>query len=417
MRLHLFRLFLMLVLLPLTQQPATAQEVNYDESQVPAYTLPDPLKLSDGTSITTPSQWSQRRRPEILELFREHVYGHAPDILPETTFEVTEQSANTLDGVATRKQVAVRFTTERAEAQMSMLVYLPGDRSTPAPLIVGLNFGGNHTVVDDPNVYLPAGADEEMRGAGQDRWPIRDMLARGYGFATVYYEDIVPDEDDPFDEGVFPLFYEPGQTRPAPNEWGAIGAWAWGMSRMLDYAESDAAIDAERVMAVGHSRLGKATLWAGARDERFAIVVSNESGCGGAALSRRRFGETVKRINDAFPHWFSDRFTRYNDREEALPVDQHLLIALIAPRPVYVASAERDRWADPRGEFLAAREADPVYALFGKEGLPVDTMPPVNRPVHGTIGYHIRSGEHDLTSYDWQQYLDVADRHFRNNSH
>ena len=408
---------------------ANAQEAfraNYDEARIPHYELPDPLTLANGQKVSDTRTWVEKRRPEILELFTSQVYGRSPMARDDMHFEVTERDESALGGKAVRKQVTVFFSSNKTGPKMDLLIYLPAKTEVPVPTFLGLNFHGNHTIVSDPKVKLSTSwmrsrrkgvvngkATEAARGTSSSRWAVEMILDRGYGLATTYYGDIDPDFDDGFQNGVHALFYEKGQTRPNTDEWGSIAAWAWGLSRAVDYFETDDDIDHDKIAVMGHSRLGKTSLWAGAQDERFALVISNNSGCGGAALSRRRFGETVGRINDSFPHWFCGNFKKYDRNEDELPVDQHMLVALIAPRPVYIASAQHDQWADPRGEFLSGLHAAPVYRLFGRDGISTNDLPKLDQPVTSTIGYHIRSGGHDVTDFDWKAYLDFADKHLK----
>lgn len=395
-------------------QPAGA---NYDEAKVPAYVLPSILTSTDGTVVSLPEQWPARRA-EILALFEQQVYGTAPKAPVMLRSRVVEEDAAAIGGLARRKQVLVEFGTGPSSPSMEVLMYTPSATDAPVPLFIGLNFGGNQTVHADPGIRMTRSwvrdgdgvssnrASEETRGKSAGRWQVEKVIRRGYGLATVYCGDLDPDFDDGFRNGVHTLAPPEG-----PHQWGSIAAWAWGLSRVLDYLGSDPHADEKRVAVMGHSRLGKTALWAGARDPRFAMVISNNSGCGGAALSRRRFGETVERINTRFPHWFARSFRAYNSKEDDLPVDQHMLLALVAPRPLYVASAADDAWADPNGEFLSALHAGEAYELLGKRGLGVSRQPPVNEPVMRTVGYHVRTGRHDVTAYDWERFLDFADMH------
>jgi len=402
------------------------QQPNYDESKVPSYTLPDPLIMENGEKVTTQSQWLEKRRPEILGLFETNVYGRSPQKPQELHFEVLSEEKYALSNMATRKEIAVYFTGDEKHS-MTILMYLPNKRTGPVPLFFGLNFKGNHAICTDPDITESVnrmkpreegGSEIRLhafkRGDASARWPLEMLIANGYGIATAYRGDIDPDYDDGFQNGVHPLFYQDGQNRPDNDQWGTLAAWAWGMSCAMDYFETDEDIDDSKVAVVGHSRLGKTALWAAAVDERFAMAVSNDSGCGGAALSRRKYGETVGKINKLFPHWFCGNFKQYSDNEDKLPVDQHQLVALIAPRPVYIASAIEDKWADPKGEFLSGVHASPVYELFGLEGLPADEMPEIDRPMmDGHIGYHVRSGDHDITLYDWQQFVKFVDKYLK----
>jgi len=388
-----------LILLLLFQPPGT----NFDEDKVPPYALP-PIAAKDATT------WKATRRAEIYRMFEREMYGKAPGKPRKEDFELLDMDRAALGGSAIRKQVLVRYEGPNGAGNLELLLYLPSGAKRPVPVFLGLNFSGNQCVTPETGIHETKHwvRSKVGRGGCADAWQVNKVLARGYGLATVYYGDLDPDYDDGFQNGVHAVYGKPG-----PDEWGAIGAWAWGLSRALDYLETDQGVDAKRVAILGHSRLGKAALWAGASDERFAAVISIQSGAGGAALSKRIYGETVRNLNQQFPHWFCASFKKYNDNEQALPFDQHMLLALIAPRPLYVSSAEEDRWADPKGEFLSALNADPVFRLLGTSGLPVQEMPAVGHPVVGTIGYHIRAGKHEVTAYDWEQFLNFADKNLK----
>ena len=403
-----------------------AEEFNYDESKVPPYTLPDLLKCEDGTVVDSADVWNTKRRPELLQMFEEHVFGTLPAGKIPLRTRVRSSVPDALDGKAFRREVTVFFADDDNGPHMDLLIYTPVNATKPVPAFLGYNFNGNHAVETDPRIHLTDSwmrnnkdigiednkATEASRGSEASRWAVSPIINRGYGLVTIYYGDVDPDVDDGFKNGIHSLF-EKGDSPRAGDAGGSISAWAWGLSRALDVLESDKAIDARKVAVFGHSRLGKTSLWAGATDQRFAMVIANESGCGGAALDKRIFGETVSRINTSFPHWFCINHRKYNNHEAAMPVDNHMLIALSAPRPVYVASAQEDTWADPYGEYLGLYHAGPVFKLFGKSVFESDKMPAVDTPVQVDVAYHMRTGKHDVTDYDWEQYLKFADTHLR----
>ncbi len=365
--------------------PADNPIAQYDESKVPLYSLPDPLVMLNGERVTDITVWNTRRKPEILKLFEENVYGKAAVDRPEGLhWESTAIDSSFLNGSAIKKRVTIYFSRKTGWPKLEVEIILP-KIGKPVPVLLA------STWVPDAGL----------------------VVSKGFGLVTFDAREIEPDDkESAYTKGIRKFFDPPDRNAPVPDEWGTISAWSWTMRRVMDYIETDSSIDGRKVCLLGFSRFGKAAMWAGAQDQRFAIVFSCESGCGGATIVRRGIGETVKLINDQFPHWFDGNFKRFNDRVNDLPVDWHMLIALMAPRPVYVSTAEEDLWGDPRGTFLAAKAADTVYELFGERGLGLNEMPPVGTPIGDFIGYHMRSGKHGLTDYDTEKFLEFAVKHF-----
>ena len=393
---------------------------------------PDPLITHTGKAIQSASEFNAIRRSELLHDFEENVFGRTPKQHVSESMDVDSVDDHAFSGTAIRKQITITVGSTAFHRKLHLLMYLPAQHTGAVPVFVGLNFNGNQSVTTDPGVELtdvwmpdpevssvPLAKElkghfhgkpaETSRGADASQWPIAEILEAGYGVATLYAGDIEPDFASGIAYGIRPLFFNKGQSLPAADDWGAIGAWAWGMSRAVDYLVSDPAIDAHAIIAIGHSRFGKTALWAAAQDPRFAIVISNESGQGGASLSHREAAESIAHLNIAFPYWFCANYHRFTGRTEELPVDGHLLLALIAPRPLFVASAHDDPFSDPEGEFLSAKAASSVYRLFGKNGLPADANYEVNKPEGKTLRYFVRPGGHDIQLSDWQRYIQFVD--------
>ncbi len=395
------------------------QRPNYDESRVPGYTLP-PLMSFTGDAAKDRERWEQRRG-EILRLFEDHVYGPIPD-QPVTIEFIVAEEGDAFDGTARRRQIAIKLSGNGHTHQLDLLLFIPKSPG-PVPCMLIPNFNGNHTVSSDPHVRVPDAwiknrqkygitdnrASVSMRGTSSSYHP-QLILSKGYAFATIYYNQIEPDHPDERSKGIRPLFKEPEDLT---DDWGAISSWAWGLMRTIDYLQADKDIDNQRIMVAGHSRLGKTALWTAANDDRVQSAFANNAGCGGDALFRRRFGERVDHIVAKYPHWFNTTFRQYQHEENQLPIDQHMLLALIAPRGVYAGSSSKDLWADPKGAFLSLKAAGPIFKLFGHDAMTGEDWPASNSPVvRGMSGYHVKEGEHSLTVYDWVQYLSFADRYF-----
>jgi hypothetical protein len=373
--------------------------INYDESKAPAYELPDALKTSSGARVTSTAMWERQRRPELLEIFRSQFYGRRPDTAYKAVFRQVSEVKDAFDGAATGRDMVATISIGERKFEFPFTVFVPNKVQGEAPAVVHIN-----------NRYpLPVKAVVEKH---DPFWPVRKLIERGYATASVHTSHVDPDRKDGYEKGIR-AFFAGGQA-PAADAWGALSSWGWGASRVLDYLATLAQVDAGRVAVSGHSRGGKAALWAASEDTRFAVAYSNDSGCMGAAISRRKYGETVEVIAKAFPHWFCSNIGKYAGRENELPVDQHELIALVAPRAVYVASADEDLWADPKGEYGALVAARPVFALFGKTAVGEAAMPGLLQPRHvGSTGHHIRPGGHGLEDRDWGYFLDFAGGHLK----
>ncbi len=398
----------------------------YRQPAMPAH-LPDALMFADGTPVATQAQWPKRQK-ELLELFTEQMYGRMPERPAQMRFNVYNVDRHALSGKATREQISILFLGKEDGPRMDLLVYIPNRFKRP-PVILGFNFWGNETINPDPGIHTSdrwvesSGgssidlscvknnrATEACRGIDQGRWPVEKIIDAGYALATAYRGDLDPDRNDGYNESIRSAWPELAQ---GSDNFSTIAAWAWAMSRALDYLQQDRLVDGKHVVAFGWSRLGKAAIWAGATDPRFVAVISNESGAGGAKLFHDVHGETVDLLNTRFPYWFCNNFKQYDGRDAQLPFDQNEVLALIAPRPLYIASAILDGNADPQSEFLGALAVTPVYRFLGSTGLPATAWPPVDQPALGRVSYHVRSGIHSVTDFDWDQYLRFLDTYVK----
>jgi hypothetical protein len=401
---------------PLRRALKTGHVSNYDESKVRPYTLPDPLVLSNGKRVGNARAWTGERRAEIVKLYETEIYGAVPANAPKVTWEVSETDAAARGGTAVMKKVVGKIGHTPDGPRINLTVYTPAKTTKPVPLILLVNFGGGTGAARGAATAPATAQAAPARGRGplNTEPPVAaEILARGWGYAMVGYNDIQPDRANAWKEGVIGLTLAPGQEQPGPGEWGTISAWAWGVSRIVDYFETDKAVNAKQIAIHGHSRLGKTVLWAAAKDERIAAVYSSCAGEMGSALARRDWGETVDDMAQNFAWQFAGNFQKWAGRWNEMPVDAHMLIALSAPRPVFITGGTTDQWADPVGEFLAEVAAGPVYRLLGKKDLGTTQLPALDTPLTaGDLGYHYHTGGHMATPADWNAFLQFVGKYF-----
>jgi hypothetical protein len=379
---------------PVRLAKATGHVSNYAEDKVAAFTLPDPLTMASGEKVSTAEMWRTRRRPEILKFYETEIYGRIPENAPKVAWEVVETDAAAREGAAVMKRVAGRMGDKPDGPRMNLTMHLPAKASGPAPVLLNISFG-----------FAPRPQAFDVLG---------ECLSRGWGYAVVNYGEIQPDRANQWTSGVIGLTLKEGQTQPASDEWGTISAWSWGLSRCIDYLETDNGVNSKQIAVTGASRLGKTVLWASAKDERIAAVFSAVSGEMGAALIRRDWGETLDDMAERFSWQFAGNLQKWVGRWNELPVDQHMLITLSAPRPVYVNGGLSDQWSDPKGEFLSMVGAGPVYQLLGKRDLGTSELPALDMPLtSGDLGFLYHSGGHAATTADWKVFLPFAERHFK----
>ena len=393
--------------------------VNYNEDNVGIYTLPDPLLLQDSEKVINTETWTEKRRPEILELYKSEQFGKCPD-RKNTSFKIIDKGSPAFNGAAIRKQVTLYFTKDTSEYKADLLLYLPVTFKKPAPVFLMISFMPNSLKINDPGIKEGTMWTREGKripaseGKGWGYFDVEKYISEGIGVATIYYGDIEPDFAEGIKYGIRGYFLNEGETWPAPDEWGAISAWAWGLSCGMDYLETDKQVDSKKVVLFGVSRLGKTVLWAGASDERFGMVIASCSGEGGAALSMRNFGETIGHMiaPSRYFYQFCGNRAKYADDPQTSPIDAHMLISLIAPRPLLLQTGDTDYWSDARGEFLAAVAAEPVYNLFGKKGLQTDIMPDAGKAILNDLGYYMHAGGHGVLPDDYDIYLKFMKKHF-----